>query len=186
MEDLRIVKTKKALHLTLIKLMKEKSFEDIKISDICNEALINRSTFYAHYDDKYELLIDLVDTLKNDLFDNLNKNKNIVNTKEFYIELIRLILDHIDEQKEIYYSILMSNRNSIITDIILDVTIKDINDRIEIDNITSSDIPTDIIVKFYLGAVVGVCIGWLKNSNKYTKQDIINYLTELIPNNIVK
>ena len=51
--DLRIVKTKKVLFDTLIKLMRQKNFDKIKISDICDEALINRSTFYAHYEDKY-------------------------------------------------------------------------------------------------------------------------------------
>ena len=59
--DLRIVKTKKILFETLIKLMKQKNFEKIKISDICEESLINRSTFYAHYEDKYDLLIELVE-----------------------------------------------------------------------------------------------------------------------------
>ena len=59
--DLRIIKTKKILFETLLKLMKHKNFDKIKISDICEEALINRSTFYAHYQDKYELLDDLVE-----------------------------------------------------------------------------------------------------------------------------
>ena len=62
--DLRIIKTKKILFETLLKLMKQKNFDKIKISDICEEALINRSTFYAHYQDKYELLDDLVEDLK--------------------------------------------------------------------------------------------------------------------------
>ena len=52
--DLRIIKTKKVIYEALIDLMKEKTFEEIKVSDICNKALINRSTFYAHYEDKYE------------------------------------------------------------------------------------------------------------------------------------
>ena len=47
-EDLRITKTRKVLFETLVLLMKEKSFEEIKVSDICKKALINRSTFYSH------------------------------------------------------------------------------------------------------------------------------------------
>ena len=52
--DFRIVKTKKVLYTTLIELMKEMPFEEIKVSDICTRALVNRSTFYSHYSDKYE------------------------------------------------------------------------------------------------------------------------------------
>ena len=62
--DLRVIKTKRLLYKSLSKLLREKSFEQIKISDICNEALINRSTFYAHYNDKYELLNDLFENLR--------------------------------------------------------------------------------------------------------------------------
>ena len=51
--DLRVIKTNKALFNALLDLMKEKTFEEIKISDVCSKALINRSTFYAHYNDKY-------------------------------------------------------------------------------------------------------------------------------------
>lgn len=62
--DLRIIKTKKVIYEALIDLMKEKTFEEIKVSDICNKALINRSTFYAHYEDKYELLVEFINDLK--------------------------------------------------------------------------------------------------------------------------
>lgn len=184
--DLRILKTKKALFETLMVLIKDKSFEEIKVADICSKALINRSTFYSHYNDKYDLLADFIDSLKNELLKTLSKNNNIINTKEFYIEMITLILNHIDEKKNLYYSILMSNRNSIIIDMILDVAIKDLNQRLEIENSHNGNIPTDIFTTFYLGAVTGVVIEWLKCKNKYTKQDIIKYLNKLIPNDIKK
>ena len=62
--DLRIIKTKKVLFDALISLLEEMPFEEIKISDICDRALINRSTFYSHYQDKYELLSNYIYELK--------------------------------------------------------------------------------------------------------------------------
>lgn len=179
--DLRVIKTKNLLYDAIIKLMKDKAFEDIKVADICHEALINRSTFYAHYNDKYELLVDLVNELKNTLLDSLEQNEHIVNTKNYYMQMINLVLEHIDNKREIYYSILISNKSSFIIDMIFDVVVKDINKRIEIDNFKTGNVPTDIIVKFYLGAVTSIGIEWLKNKNKYTKEEIIDYLDKLIP-----
>ena len=46
-EDLRIIKTKKNLYEGLLQLMKDTSFEDIKVSDICNVSLVNRSTLWS-------------------------------------------------------------------------------------------------------------------------------------------
>lgn len=184
--DLRIVKTKNTLFNSLIVLMAEKSFDEIKVSDICNKSLINRSTFYTHYNDKYDLLFDYINTLKANLLKSLENNKHIVNTKEFYVEMIRLSIEHIDNERNIYYSVLMSNKDTIITEMLLDVTIKDINKRIEYDNLNKNNIPTEIFVSFYLGAVISVIISWLKSNGKYSKEEICSYINELIPDNMGK
>ena len=183
-EDLRITKTKKSLYEALLKEMETKAFEDIKVNDLCTISMINRSTFYSHYNDKYDLFVDLLNTLKKELFDKLDENKFIVSTKKYYMELIRLLLDHLEEHKKIYYSIILSNRNSLVVDIILDTTIKDINKRLNISNIDRKSVPADVIINFYLGAVSMVGLNYLKSDNKYSKQDIINYLSVLIPDNI--
>ena len=181
-KDLRIVKTQNALYNSLIKLIKDKPFEEIKVADICNDALVNRSTFYAHYSDKYDLFIDFINNLKDTMLKDLEQNEQIVNTKKYYMEMISLILDHIESKKDIYSSILISNKSGIIFDIIGDVAVKDINKRMEISNIHQGNVPTDIMVIFYLGAVTSVGIEWLRGKDKYNKEDILNYLDELIPN----
>ena len=130
-EDLRIIKTKNTLRDTLINLMKDKQFEEIKVADICNNALINRSTFYAHYTDKYELLVDLINSLKINLLNDLEKNKNIVNTREYYIELIKLLLNHITEKNDIYTKVFLNNHHGILMDILTDSVLEDINKRIK-------------------------------------------------------
>lgn len=181
--DLRIIKTKNLIYNTLIELMKDKTFEEIKVSDICNKALINRSTFYSHYEDKYDLLVDFINSLKNEFISELNKNNNNLNIKEYYIELIKIFLNHIEERKEMYTSIMINNRNSIMMDILLSVVNNDLLKKMSKDEFKSS-IPDDIIVKFYLGGVINLGVEWLKDNTKYSKEEIINYLNLLIPDNI--
>ena len=178
--DLRVKKTKNALYNTLMELMKAKSFEEIKVSDICNVALINRSTFYAHYNDKYELLKDAIDNLKNSLIEELNKNVKTSNTKEYYLEMISILLNHIEEKRSIYQQIMLNNRNSIMVDILYDVLDHDITSKIK--KAKSEKIPGEIIAKFYIGAVFNVGLIFLKNEKKYSKQEILEYLNRLIPN----
>ena len=181
--DLRIIKTKKVIYEALIDLMKEKTFEEIKVSDICNKALINRSTFYAHYEDKYELLVEFINDLKSNFTNELDKRKHITDTRDYYMELIKLFIDHVEEYRDIYSSIMTNNRNSIMMDILLSVINEDISKKIKNDKRNSS-IPKVIIAKFYLGGLLSLGIEWLENTNKYTKEEIYNFLNKLIPENI--
>ena len=60
-EDVRIIKNKRVIENAMILLLQRKEFSKITIRDICQEALVSRSTFYAHYLDKYDLLEKIVD-----------------------------------------------------------------------------------------------------------------------------
>ncbi len=183
--DLRIIKTKNVLYASLVELMKEKVFEEIKVSDICHKALINRSTFYAHYQDKYELLQDFLNSLKEEFVRELEKNNNNLNIREYYIKLIGLFLNHIEDKKDIYNTIMINNRNSIMMDILLSVVNSDILKKLELDE-TKTSIPKEVIAKFYLGGVINIGVEWLNGTGKYTKEDLIDFLNVLIPENFDK
>lgn len=180
-DDLRVIKTRKLIYQTLLELMKEKTFEEIKVSDICSKAMINRSTFYAHYEDKYELLVDFLSNLKEEFAHELNEScKENLSIREYYIRLISLFLDHIDSKRDVYNSIMVNNRSSIMMDILLSVVNDDILKRFK-ENDINLKVPTEVISKFYLGGVINIGMEWLSNSNKYTKEEILDYLELLIP-----
>lgn len=44
------------MNQALFELLEQKEFKDISISEICAKAKVNRSTFYAHYDNTLDLL----------------------------------------------------------------------------------------------------------------------------------
>ena len=48
-ENQRIALTKRLLKESLLQLMSEKSIQNITVSELCDTAEINRSTFYNHY-----------------------------------------------------------------------------------------------------------------------------------------
>lgn len=179
-KDLRVVKTRTALYNALLASMAEKPFEDIRVSDICNKALINRSTFYAHFDDKYELLASCIDNLKDSLHQKLKENHNISNTKEYYMEFVKIFLDYIEEKKDAYLAIAKHNSNNTVTNIICEAIDADIIENIKYYN-NKFKIPTNIIAKFYSGAVVSTAIYWMYHLSSYTKEEMIEYLTMLLP-----
>jgi len=178
--DLRVKKTKKNIYEALIHLLEEKTFESIKVSEICEVSMINRSTFYAHFEDKYALLDSFIKDLKNELKKVLETNTHITNTKEYYLKMIELLLNHIEEEKKVYTAIIQNNRNSVAMDMIYDALKEDIEKRIEKEKINSIEIPCEFIANFYLGAIFNIGMEWLRTNSSYTKQEIIKYLDQLL------
>ena len=60
-ESRRTRYTRRAMQDALIDLMRERPLGSITIKALCEQADVNRSTFYAHYDSIEELLHDIED-----------------------------------------------------------------------------------------------------------------------------
>lgn len=54
--NLRVTRTKQSLINAFFNLASKKDFEKITIADITKGAQVNRATFYAHFNDKYDLI----------------------------------------------------------------------------------------------------------------------------------
>ena len=57
--DLRVMKTKKNIKEAFLELRKKYSVDEIKVSTLCEKAMINKTTFYNHYQDIYHLSEEL-------------------------------------------------------------------------------------------------------------------------------
>ncbi|MBS4175083.1 TetR/AcrR family transcriptional regulator [Bacillus sp. FJAT-49736] len=69
--DPRILRTRKLIMDSFIELSAKKEFKDITVKDISTEAMINRATFYYHFEDIYDLLEKVLSEV---LLINLNGN----------------------------------------------------------------------------------------------------------------
>jgi AcrR family transcriptional regulator len=61
--DRRVQKTRKFLQDALIELVAEEGYESVTIQEILDKANVGRSTFYAHFQDKDQLLHSILDRL---------------------------------------------------------------------------------------------------------------------------
>ena len=98
--DIRIEKTDRAIEKAFLELRAKTPLEKIKIKDLCALACVNKSTFYAHYQDIYdlsdrlekkliadilnsvsavELSTEQTETLTRDLFRAFGQNQTAVN-----------------------------------------------------------------------------------------------------------
>lgn len=62
-KDLRFRRTEKSLHSAILSLLQSKDYEQITVTDICEEAMCSRNAFYQHYDTKDDLFQSIADSV---------------------------------------------------------------------------------------------------------------------------
>jgi AcrR family transcriptional regulator len=58
--DPRVLRTRKLIERSFLELLEQEDFASITVQEITDRATINRSTFYAHFDDKYMLFDHII------------------------------------------------------------------------------------------------------------------------------
>ena len=184
-EDLRVRKTKANLYKGLIELMQEKEFEDIKVIDICKQSLINRSTFYDHFNDKFELLNSFMNDLKIELLEHLKESKNLKykTIKEYFIIIVKELFTYINKNINEYsiLSIIKKNYNSVARDMLFDAAHTAVCEELNEHCINHSNIPNESISLFYLSGVITILTESVKDPNKFSEDKVLEELDKLIP-----
>lgn len=112
--DLRVLKTKKLLKDSLVLLLNNKSISNIKVTELCQNAMISKGTFYLHYNDIYDLYretlqhyltqfiecVDFWEDFSNDPTQftlkllNLNKKKKTVKIPKYLFDIKDAFIGH--------------------------------------------------------------------------------------------
>ena len=179
MKDRRVRKTEQAIQSAFGKLLLEKNITDITIKELCDNADINKSTFYLHYKDIY----DCADRLLNDVVDRtiaVMEPYNFAELVNHLPEIIEKIMLIFYEKKEFYVPFLNSPKHSFALHKIKKLTIARL-----LEKTTDSKIPTvlaNCVVSFVICGIFGVLE---QNNFDEITPEIASVLTYKIQNGFV-
>jgi AcrR family transcriptional regulator len=109
--DLRIRRTHKFLQEAMIELITEKGFEAITVGDITERAMINRATFYRHYQDKYDLVARIFEEAADHLMEQMKPFKKDSGQMDpaHPPEIWNQVFEHVAEHSQLYRAMLGKN-----------------------------------------------------------------------------
>lgn len=96
-ENQRIRLTKKMLKESLIRLLNKESIHKISVREICDEAQINRTTFYKYYGSPYDLLGDMENDVLTQIDNYLsNNNTSLDKSLKELVKITNFINENLD------------------------------------------------------------------------------------------
>ena len=159
------------MDLALISLLKKKPFDYITVSEICEEAGVNRSTFYLHYETISDLLAETTRYLLDDFLAYFSTDTKAIALNLADCELSDLIficdkylapyLSYVKDHKEIFGTALAHNQALGFEDVykrMFDNIFNPILDRF---HYPQSD--RQYIMMYYLNGINAIVSEWLKN-----------------------
>ena len=180
-EDLRVQRTKKILKETLKNMLINLSYEKITVKDLCEKSMINRRTFYLHYDSIDNLLEDIQ-------LDYTIEFYKIIKDYDFYYDIDKLTYEYFSfsEKNGLIFEKINTNPNFeyIRQQMVQKVKmyVQDSNNFKHFDKF--DNYKKNIIISFINDSTVSCYRSWIKDGRKISMEEAIELTTLLIKNGI--
>lgn len=177
--DLRYLKTEKNIINSFLECVDDLGFEKTCISDICHKAMISRNTFYAHYEDKYALLNDIISQLEKEMMESYqdkimidimhNDAKQAVTWCFHEVDENRYLIQILlkcskDKMKTVLYNVFMNHP--------IDILMKDYHCNLD-------NIKIKLNQTYIADAWIGYLEVWLNHYDEISMNDAIDFMVKL-------
>ncbi|WP_299034945.1 TetR/AcrR family transcriptional regulator [uncultured Anaerococcus sp.] len=173
--------TKNLIKEEFIKLLEEKSFNLITISEIANKCEINRNTFYYHYEDIYtlvkEVLADEIKKVDQEFDSSSSWEKSLITASSFFLENKKAA-------QNLFKSIDKKDTDAYLYKICESVMSKYIENECLLKNIEATEEDKALVTNFYRIALVGLLDKWVLDGMDKSPDDFIYRLGKLFDGNI--
>ena len=167
--DLRVIKTKRGLRDAFLRLLLEKGYDAISIQDIATEAEAARVTFYRHYANKEELLIDCIDMI----FENLAAHIQQASSEGFQAGFSQMqpVYKQLQEDGKIFRILATSRAGQFLSNRLIELFAGRIKNQIEARFPAEQLLaPLEIIAYHMASAQVGLVNWWIENDQPYSPE----------------
>ncbi|WP_243286256.1 TetR/AcrR family transcriptional regulator [Geothrix terrae] len=173
--DRRVERTRQLLRSALFSLVKEKGFEGLSVQEIIDRANVGRATFYAHFDNKEDLLVsgfdDLQAALKARQQEALAQGKNL---EEQVFAFSRDLFVHAGEHRDIYRAMAGRQSGGVIRyhlhKLLTHLIREDL--KIMLPHPNADSVPREALVQHLAGGSFGLLMWWLDSRKHLPVEEV--------------
>jgi AcrR family transcriptional regulator len=172
--DLRIVKSKRAIRYAFLELIREKGYATITITDIANKAMINRKTFYMHYESKEALHNELINEVLDILAPTLEGIKYLSGTQQRVY--LRGLLQRLMDNKDAFETMYNDSTSDVFVTQLKQRIRRDlmVNSQIEAKTLGTSFTP-ELLTEAYF-SIFMVFVHWWLNTDNISANELLDMI----------
>jgi AcrR family transcriptional regulator len=173
--DRRVQRTKNLLHNALISLILEKGYDAITVQDIIDRANVGRSTFYAHFWDKDQLLLSGLEIFR-EMFENQHKAlpPDQSDKEEAGLGISLVLFQHTGENHRLYKAFIGKGGGELVMQQVRKYLTEQLAEHLKVilPDEKASGMPREVVVVFLSNSLLGMLTWWLDNDMPYPAEQI--------------
>ena len=175
--DRRVRRTKQRLDEALQSLIIERGYDKTTVQDLIDRADVGRSTFYAHYETKDDLLISWVDQLAAEMELDMTQQQTDAGSIMPSLALFR----HLAEAHHVYKAMIGSRGIDITTEMVHSSLLRHARSGLERrpDASDQTTIPIEVRAEFLAGSLLALLTWWIDNDMPYPPERMDKIYQEL-------
>ncbi|MBC1271676.1 TetR/AcrR family transcriptional regulator [Listeria booriae] len=175
-DDLRAIRTKTHLSNALLTLINsgDYQFEAITINKICEEAMVHRTTFYKHFEDKYHLLSYCIESMQ--------QRFNQFTPKERLCQPFMCMFQAWDRQLVLTIFECFQMSEPFRDDFgrrMNQLMIADLSELLQ-----NNEVPMEIIAEIFGHAISGLALWWMRNEQRTPADKMDDYFQAVVNTSI--
>lgn len=182
--DRRQQKTRTAIFSAFTSLLAEKSYSKITVQEIIDAANVGRTTFYAHFETKDDLLKELCKELFGHI---IGSAMDCTHTHGLYSDgsapesVFCHLLQHLQENDKNIIALLSCESSEMFLRFFKDSLNELVRSQfINQNRKANTDIPEDFLINHISGSFVEMVLWWIKGHRKQTPEDLDRYFRAVI------
>ncbi|MCD8217664.1 MAG: TetR/AcrR family transcriptional regulator [Clostridiales bacterium] len=183
--DLRVIKTYHALTEALKDLLSKKPLNEITVNEICERAVIRRTTFYKHFRDKYGLLLFVAKEIQEEIDKKALEMRNSDDGahQDFYYNILCLF-EYLEIHQELYRSLQSSFSSSFVWESLSNETAKNVKAYMakSAGGDKLSPAYMELTSQFLIGSLYQGMGWWLNHMDQFSKTEMADQLCSFVTN----
>ena len=180
--DRRVKYTKHQLQEALIALLETYSINKISVSMLCEKADVNRSTFYAHYENAFQLLEQMERQAMADLQGYILSHSEPY--KEANLEQTMLqIMNYVEKNARLFRALLGKNGGWDFKGVLIQLLNTELT-GILTPQLRENRVMFDYVTEFSVSGSISVILRWLETGLKEPPEDMAKMVTHMLLKNV--
>ena len=180
--DLRQRRTRQSLVRALEELLAERTFQSLSVTDICQRAMVHRTTFYAHFNDKQELLRYLLEGLERGCAATCLPQDPERSPREYLLTAASNVFQFFAQRRALYRACLNSGADTL-AHTLEDCAAGELCHLLSEPRFraVSPQVDPQVAAHFYTGAMLSLIRWWLSSDEPLPTSHLLSNLEQFIP-----